>query len=99
MIPNTAQVWPLVDAHKDALIKLSDRVWGTPETLFDEYASVAEHTAELRRQGVFADVDIAISWHPSSFTGVTDPASLANTFIDFDFVGRSSHAAAAPHLG
>ena len=51
------------------------------------------------RAGVFKDVDIAISWHPASFSGVNEPVSLANTRIDFTFVGRASHAAAAPHLG
>ena len=51
------------------------------------------------RDGVFKDVDIAISWHPASFSGVNEPVSLANTRIDFTFVGRASHAAAAPHLG
>ncbi len=51
------------------------------------------------RAGVFDDVDIAISWHPSSFSGVWEPASLANTRIDFSFTGRASHAAASPHLG
>jgi aminobenzoyl-glutamate utilization protein B len=51
------------------------------------------------RAGEFKDVDIAISWHPASFSGVNDPASLANTRIDFTFTGRASHAAAAPHLG
>ncbi len=51
------------------------------------------------RDGAFADVDIAISWHPASFSGVNEPVSLANTRIDFTFTGRSSHAAAAPHLG
>jgi aminobenzoyl-glutamate utilization protein B len=51
------------------------------------------------RAGAFRDVDIAISWHPSSFSGVNEPASLANTRIDFSFSGRASHAAAAPHLG
>src|SRR4029077_5751401 len=43
--------------------------------------------------------DIAISWHPSSFSGVNEAVSLANTRIDFTFHGRASHAAAAPHLG
>jgi hypothetical protein len=28
-----------------------------------------------------------------------EPASLANTRIDFAFTGRAAHAAAAPHLG
>ncbi|MDR3538538.1 MAG: M20 family metallopeptidase [Acetobacteraceae bacterium] len=51
------------------------------------------------RAGAFSDVDIAISWHPSSFSGVNEPISLANTRIDFAFAGRASHAAAAPHLG
>jgi aminobenzoyl-glutamate utilization protein B len=53
----------------------------------------------LCRDGAFDDVDIAISWHPSSFSGVNEPLSLANTRIDFTFHGRASHAAAAPHLG
>ena len=51
------------------------------------------------RAGVFKDVDIAISWHPASFSGVNEPSSLANTRIDFTFIGRAAHAAAAPHLG
>jgi aminobenzoyl-glutamate utilization protein B len=51
------------------------------------------------REGCFKDVDIAISWHPSAFTGVNDAMSLANTRIDFEFTGRASHAAATPHLG
>jgi aminobenzoyl-glutamate utilization protein B len=51
------------------------------------------------RAAAFSDVDIAISWHPSSFSGVLEAASLANTRIDFSFNGRASHAAAAPHLG
>jgi aminobenzoyl-glutamate utilization protein B len=51
------------------------------------------------RAGAFRDVDIAISWHPSGFSGVNDARSLANTRIDFTFIGRSSHASGAPHLG
>ncbi len=51
------------------------------------------------RAGAFSDVDIAISWHPASVSGVNKPVSLANTRIDFTFTGRASHAAAAPHLG
>src|SRR5215470_3597791 len=51
------------------------------------------------REGLFEDVDIAISWHPSSINRVDDAVSLANTRLDFTFRGRASHAAAAPHLG
>jgi aminobenzoyl-glutamate utilization protein B len=55
--------------------------------------------AFMVRAGAFADVDIAITWHPSAFCEVADALSLANTRIDFSFKGRASHAAAAPHLG
>ena len=55
--------------------------------------------AFMVRAGAFADVDIAISWHPAAFSGVNDAMSLATTRIDFAFTGRASHAAAAPHLG
>jgi aminobenzoyl-glutamate utilization protein B len=51
------------------------------------------------RDGVFDDVDIAISWHPAAMTRVDEAMSLAGTRIDFAFKGRASHAAAAPHLG
>ncbi len=55
--------------------------------------------AFMVRDGLFDDVDVAISWHPASMTRVDDARSLANTRIDFTFTGRASHAAAAPHLG
>jgi len=206
-MPQDDDVWRLVDAKRDLLIALSDRVWGMPELAYAERRSAAEHAAVLEherfrvttgiagiptalvgeagaggpviallgefdalpglsqeagvaeprpveasgnghgcghnllgagsllaatavkdylaeqglpgrvryygcpaeeggaakgfmvRAGAFADVDIAISWHPSSFTGVKDATSLANTRIDFTFTGRAAHAAAAPHLG
>jgi aminobenzoyl-glutamate utilization protein B len=55
--------------------------------------------AFMVRAGAFKDADIAISWHPSSWWEVTPPLSLANTRADFVFTGRTSHAAASPHLG
>ena len=51
------------------------------------------------REKAFKDVDIAITWHPSSLTGVVRGSSLANCRVDFMFEGRASHAAGAPHLG
>ncbi|MBI1172990.1 amidohydrolase [bacterium] len=51
------------------------------------------------RDGAFADVDAAVTWHPDCMTRVDDPESLANTRMDFTFHGRASHAAASPHLG
>jgi aminobenzoyl-glutamate utilization protein B len=200
-------VWRLVDAKRDPLIALSDRVWGMPELAYAEFRSAAEHATTLElegfrvtrgvagiptavvgeagtggplvaflgefdalpglsqeagvaeprpveangsghgcghnllgagallaatavkdylaehglpgrvryygcpaeeggaakgfmvRSGAFDDVDVAISWHPSSFSGVKQAVSLANTRIDFAFTGRAAHAASAPHLG
>ena len=51
------------------------------------------------RDGLFGDVDAAITWHPASWTGVDDARSLANTRIDFAYHGRAAHAAGAPELG
>jgi len=51
------------------------------------------------REGLFRDVDAAISWHPATFTGVNEARSLANTRIDFTFHGKAAHAAGAPELG
>lgn len=204
---NTAPLSALIDAHAPDLTQLANRVWETPELLYAEFASVAEHTAMLRqkgfrvtegvagiptavmgeagtggpliailgeydalpglsqvagiaaprpvtaggnghgcghnllgsgallaacalkdwldqtgtpgrvryygcpaeeggaakafmvRDGAFAGVDAAITWHPDSLTRVDDPLSLANTRADFIFTGKASHAAATPHLG
>ncbi|MCK0150850.1 amidohydrolase [Marivita sp. S6314] len=204
---NTDPIWDHVDRHRDAFTDLSDRVFDTPETLYKEVKSVAEHKRMLEeqgfritenaagiptavvgeagdegpviailgefdalpalsqapgvashqpleeggnghgcghnllgaaallaatavkdwmaengikarvryygcpaeeggaaktymvREGLFDDVDAAISWHPATFTGVNAANSLANTRIDFTFHGKAAHAAAAPELG
>ena len=51
------------------------------------------------RDGIFDDVDIAISWHPAAFAAVNEAYSLAVLQVDYSFVGRASHAAASPELG
>lgn len=51
------------------------------------------------RAGLFDDVDVAISWHPGTYTAVSEAKSLANTRIDYTFHGRAAHAAGAPELG
>ncbi|WFT97039.1 M20 family metallopeptidase [Bradyrhizobium barranii] len=53
----------------------------------------------LVRAGAFDDADVAICWHPSGFTGVFLPVSLACAEIEFTFHGRAAHASVAPHLG
>ncbi|MGK2888517.1 MAG: hypothetical protein ACSLEN_03575 [Candidatus Malihini olakiniferum] len=51
------------------------------------------------KEGVFDDVDIAICWHPATFTGVNSPDFLVCNELNFYFKGRASHAASSPHLG
>ncbi len=51
------------------------------------------------RSGAFDDADVAVTWHPYPFWEVAVTPSLANTRADFTFTGRTSHAAASPHLG
>src|SRR6201996_1081167 len=55
--------------------------------------------AFMVRSGAFEDADIALTWHPYPFWEVVVTPSLANTRADFVFTGRTSHAAASPHLG
>ena len=48
---NSEQIWQLVDAKRAEFEALSDRVFDMPEIAYTEFRSVAEHTAELERQG------------------------------------------------
>ncbi|MEN0041659.1 MAG: amidohydrolase, partial [Pseudomonadota bacterium] len=48
---NADPIWDHVDRHREEFIALSDRVFDTPETLYKEFKSVAEHVAMLREQG------------------------------------------------
>ena len=48
---NTDPIWDHVERHRDGFIKLSDAVFDTPETLYNEYRSVAEHKRMLEAQG------------------------------------------------
>lgn len=51
------------------------------------------------REGVFEDLDIALTWHPSFVNAVMSLSSLANYQVYFRFKGTPSHAANSPHLG
>ncbi|ART55226.1 amidohydrolase [Acidovorax carolinensis] len=53
----------------------------------------------MARAGAFTDLDAALTWHPSSHTGIFDQSTLANIQASFVFKGRAAHAANAPHLG
>ncbi len=53
----------------------------------------------MAREGVFDDVDIALTWHPGDTTSLFNTSSLANIIVLFHFKGIASHAAASPHSG
>lgn len=55
--------------------------------------------AFMAREGVFDTLDVAIAWHPGSINGMFSVSTLANIQCYFKFKGKSSHAAASPHLG
>lgn len=55
--------------------------------------------AFMAREGVFYDVDAALTWHPLNYNAVWSTEFLANYQVRYKFHGKSAHAAAAPHLG
>ncbi|MGJ9386046.1 M20 family metallopeptidase [Salipaludibacillus sp. CF4.18] len=67
------------------------------------YGCPAEESGDgktfMVRDGVFADVDFALTWHPAPVNGIAVMNALATYQVYFKFKGRAAHAAAAPHLG
>ncbi len=55
--------------------------------------------AFMAREGVFGDLDAALTWHPYYINQVRTNSSLANIQACFRFRGRSAHASAVPHMG
>ena len=55
--------------------------------------------AFMAREGVFKDLDAAITWHSASPNNVTSGSSLANYQVKYRFYGTAAHAAGDPHLG
>ena len=51
------------------------------------------------REGLFNDVDCAISYHPTSTNQILRDTWSTKIGVIFDFEGRTSHAGGAPHLG
>jgi len=69
------------------------RVYGTPA---EEGGSAKVF---MVRDGLFADVDAVLHWHPSDHNAGGDPTNQARIAAKFRFYGKSSHAAAAPQDG
>lgn len=51
------------------------------------------------REGLFDDVDAALTWHPAVVNSVWNTSLLACKQVYFRFTGISAHAGASPHLG
>jgi aminobenzoyl-glutamate utilization protein B len=53
----------------------------------------------LVREGLFADVDAALHWHPGDANDANPGSALANKSAKFRFYGIASHAGMAPEKG
>lgn len=53
----------------------------------------------MTRDGIFKDVDVALTWHPSDANVVVGTSNLASVKVQYDFKGQSSHAAKNPDKG
>ncbi|MDP3058734.1 MAG: M20 family metallopeptidase [bacterium] len=51
------------------------------------------------RDGLFKDVDIALTWHPGATNNLWAASSLSLNSVKFTFHGRTSHAAGDPENG
>ena len=75
---------------------------GTPGTI-RLYGTPAEEGGAgkvyMVREGLFADVDAALHWHPGDGNSASPSTSLANKSAKFRFHGVSAHAAGAPDRG
>ncbi len=68
------------------------------------YATPAEESGEgkvyMKRNGDFDDVDCCLTWHPMGRDlGPEEGSMLAIASIEFEFFGKSAHAAAMPEMG
>lgn len=76
---NSERIWENVENHQADLIGMSDRVWGTPELLYAEYQSVAEHTAMLKQKGFEVTENVADI--PTAVTGIAGKGGPLIAFL------------------
>lgn len=83
----------LRDYLKEKPGKGTVRVYGCPA---EEGGSGKTYMA---REGVFDDVDAALTWHPGTQNEIMTGSNQANIQAAFTFKGRAAHAAGAPQNG
>ena len=49
-LSNKEDIWKIVNIKRDDYIKFSDQIFDIPETLYQEFRSVAEHTKILKKE-------------------------------------------------
>lgn len=67
------------------------------------YGCPAEETLTgkvfMARDGVFDDLDSALTWHPMQTNSVWASSSLAMNSVRFNFEGQAAHASSSPEMG
>ena len=53
----------------------------------------------MARDGMFRDLDAAITWHPGSTNEISVDVSAACIQVEYSFHGVAAHAAGNPHMG
>ncbi|WP_413377632.1 amidohydrolase [Alkalihalobacillus sp. 1P02AB] len=53
----------------------------------------------MAREGVFHDLDCALTWHPGNSNTIINMSMQAVVSVKFHFKGITAHAASAPHAG
>ncbi|GJD98542.1 amidohydrolase [Methylobacterium isbiliense] len=94
---NRNALWRHVDARRERLLALADRVWATPEVCYTEARSAAAHAEELRHQG-FA-VTEGVAGIPTALIGEAGAGGPVIAFLgEYDALpGLSQEAGVAAH--
>ena len=81
------------EAMEEAGLEGTIRYYGCPaeETLVGKVFMV--------REGLFSDVDIALTWHSGDVNAVREGSTAALISTRFRFYGRAAHAAGSPESG
>lgn len=53
----------------------------------------------MARDGMFRDLDAALTWHPSDVNAVQTGSNAASIQMEYTFTGVAAHAASCPELG
>lgn len=55
--------------------------------------------AFMARDGLFRDLDAALTWHPGDVNEITSGSNAASLQIEYSFTGVAAHAAGCPEMG